>query len=238
MFTEAGRDATRDDLVAWAEADERVIAALAGRGRSRGRAPAGEGWADVDLALQLDPETDEPAVVADWTRRVADAHGTADTLDQLSDGMRRRVFLLRSSLVLAVSFRSPARRAASDRGFEADAAIGGGWLSAAESRSALAAGRVWQATVQLDALRDRVVALSSARHGLDPAGGRGADALPWQLRDDLRHARAAALTPGQLNGSRRRLLALLLDEVRHHDPARAEALAEPLGILSSDVAPH
>lgn len=235
MFTEAGRDATRDDLVAWADADDRVIGARSGRGRGRARASA-DAWADVELALQLAPDCDEPEVVADWTGRIDDDHGTADTLDLVSHGVRRRVFLLRSSLVVGVSFGSAVRGAASDRGFDADAEIGRAWLSAAEARAALAAGGLWRSTIQLDALRDRIVALSSDRHGLDPAGGRGADDLPWQLRDALRHARATALTPPQLDGSRRRLLALLLDEVRHRDPVRADALAEPLGSLSADVA--
>ncbi|GAA3628882.1 hypothetical protein GCM10022200_09350 [Microbacterium awajiense] len=235
MFTEAGRDAIRDDLIEWADADDRVIgAALPGRGRGR----AAQAWADIELALHVSPDADESSVVADWTREVAGAHGVADTLDEESEGARRRVLLLRSSLVMAVTFRAHARRAASVRGFDAAVEVGRGWLSAAEARSALIAGRGWQATIQLDALRDRVVALCASRHGLETRGGRGADQLPWEVRDALGHARAVALTPAQLNGSRRRLLALLLDEARHIDAALADALAEPLGILSADVAPR
>ncbi len=45
-------------------------------------------WSDIDLILQLAPETDEPAVVEAWTRAIAEQYGLADILDVFSGGVR------------------------------------------------------------------------------------------------------------------------------------------------------
>src|SRR3712207_1272242 len=194
VFSVAERSDIRRRLVERAESDSRIVgAALVG---SAAR-DAEDRWSDIDLVLQLHPAADEPAVVADWTRAV-DEFGLADTLDVFSRGTRYRVFFLRSSLQIDVSFWPHDRFRATEPGFRVlfgtpaepiepptpDVAdtIGIGWLYAIHARSAVARGRLWQATMMLDELRNSLITLMCIRAGLNPWHGREVDRLPAENR--------------------------------------------------------
>ena len=108
-----------------------------------------------------------------------------------------------------------------------------GWLYALHARSAIARFRPWQAVMMLDQLRDQVLALACARHGLNPHHGREADRLPEPLLDALGKARAGAVNGAELARSHRALLEVFADEVAGHDPALASRLAAPLRELAA-----
>jgi hypothetical protein len=84
-----------------AEADARVVgAAMVGSG-ARGTQDA---WSDIDVALQLDHRVDEAQLVDESTKTIHDEYGIADTHDVWAASARYRVFRLRGSLQVDVSF--------------------------------------------------------------------------------------------------------------------------------------
>lgn len=113
--------------------------------------------------------------------------------------------------------------------------IGMGWLHALHARSALGRGKLWQAIIMLDDLRDQIIALACARHGLNPWHGREADRLPPAERAALAAARPSEVTSAALYNSMKQLIDLFLAEIEFRDASRATHLREPLNTLVEDA---
>lgn len=240
MFAPIDRSSFRESLVAYARADSQVVGAALVGSAARG---AEDAWSDIDLVLQLAPDADEPAVVNRWTRWIDAEQGTADTFDVMAQGVRYRVFLLRSSLQVDVSFWPHDEFRATEDGFrllfgtaspptapappDVDQMIGMGWLYALHARSALARGKLWQSILMLDDLRNQIVGLACVRQRLNPWHGRDVDRLPSDELEALADARAAHVTADAISLSKRKLCELFLAEIERHDPARASRLREP-----------
>lgn len=245
MFAPTERSRLRDELVAHARADTDITGAALVGSAARG---AEDAWSDIDLVLQLAPDAEESQVVERWTRWIDEQEGVADTLDVMSGGVRYRVFLLRSSLQVDVSFWPHSEFRATEEGFlplfgvpnratrpaepNLGDAVGMGWLYALHARSALARGRLWQAAMMLDELRDQLIFLACARQGLNPWHGREVDRMPVPELTALARARASEVTQTALEASKRDLIELFRSEVERHDPARAARLREPLSTLA------
>jgi hypothetical protein len=245
MFTPAERSTFRDALIAYAQADPQIAGAAVVGSAARG---AEDDWSDIDLVLQLGPGAHEPAVVDRWTRWIDAEQGTADTLDVFSREIRYRVFLLTSSLQVDVSFWPHDEFRATEGDFrllfgtanpptspaapDVDQMIGMGWLYALHARSALARGKLWQALLMLDDLRNQIVGLACAHHGLNPWHGREVDRLPAGELRALRDARAADDSFASISASKRMLLHIFLGEVERHDPTRASRLRAPMALLA------
>jgi len=245
MFTVDERERLRDAMIAHAQAFPDIVGAALVGSAARGRE---DRWSDIDLVLQLAPDGDEPSVVAAWTAWMRGQADVADTLDVHARDARYRVFLLASSLQVDVSFWPYDAFRATEDGFalvfgaanaatrpapaDVDAMIGMGWLYALHARSAVARGRVWQATIMLDHLRDQTIALACLSEGLDPWHGRDADRLPIALRTALVAARAGTVTVDALSASLAALTRTYADEVARHDLARAERLEAPLAVMA------
>lgn len=192
MFTEAGRGHLLEVLVECARADQQIAAAAVVGSAARG---AVDRWSDIDLALGLS-DTAELVEVADrWTDEIAASVVVADTLDVWAGPVLYRVFLLHDSLQVDVSFWPAGTLAPTGAkplvavfgdvaaptpppSPDGHAALGWGWLYALHARSAIARGRLWQATQMLEGLRNQVVVLSCLRHGVESRHGRGVDQLP------------------------------------------------------------
>ena len=86
--------------------------------------------------------------------------------------------------------------------------------------------------MMLDELRDQLVALACIRHGLNPWHGRDVDRLPSDVHAMLAQSRATEVTPAALGRSHRHLISLFVDEIAHHDPARAAALRGALQTIA------
>lgn len=247
MFSVADRSGVRATLVAWAEADPRIVGAALVGSAARG---AQDQWSDIDLALQLAGDVDEGAVVEDWTHAIGDLGDLADTIDLFAGGVRYRVFLLQSSLQIDVSFWPNSQFRATGPGFEilfgepndpdvpgpvkVGDTIGMSWLYAIHARSAVARGRFWQASMMLDELRTTLIALKCVRAGLDP-GHREVDQLPPAELAELETSRAQIVTADALEESRRLLTRQLLAEIALHDSERWERLRAPLEELARAV---
>lgn len=247
MFRAVDRDGIRDALVERARAHPAVVGVALVGSAAGGRE---DEWSDVDLALQLAPDAEEPSVVEDWTRWIDEMFGVADHLDVFADGggVRFRVFLLSSSLQIDVAFWPFARFRGTEDGFRllfGDPApptspeppdpareIALGWLYALHGRSAVERGRLWQAVTMLDHLRDQIVVLMCLRQGVESWHGRGVDLLPTSDTDALAAVRAGEVTARALADSRSGLVRLLLREAARHDPGRAEALGPALDAIA------
>ncbi|MCI0158960.1 nucleotidyltransferase domain-containing protein [Leifsonia shinshuensis] len=249
MFTPAEREGIRAALVAEASRDPAVAgAALVGSAAH----DAEDEWSDIDLALQLAAGADEAAVVRDWTAVLGGISPVADTFDLFSGGVRYRVTLLESSLQVDLSFwpfdrfrstgepfrllfgtpQEPAEPRRPDLG----RTVGTGWLLALHARSAIARGRLWQATMMLDQLRDEIVTMMCVRSGLPSWHGRGVDGLSSEDRAGLERSRAVRVSRAELDASRCGLVRLLSDEIGRQDAARAARLAPALEELSTPLA--
>lgn len=202
MFSITERTEIRAELITLATDDARIGGAALAGSVARGTEDA---WSDIDLLLQLNPAADEPTVVADWTNAIDTRFGVADTLDVFAVGVRYRVFLLRSSLQIDVSFWPHDQFRATEPAFHLlfgtpntptaptpvniDTAIGMGWLYALHARSAIARGKLWQAAMMIDELRNRVIEVKCSRAGLNSWHGREVDALPHREAPQLAFAR-------------------------------------------------
>ncbi|MET9794865.1 nucleotidyltransferase domain-containing protein [Nocardiopsis alba] len=245
MFTPTVRARLRGELIEAARADGEVVGAALVGSAATGREDA---WSDIDLVLQVRSGV-EPEEVADrWTVAFYERHGAAHHLDVVAGGVLYRVFLLASSLQVDVSFWPEDRFRATEPGFavlfgepqpssepaglDVSQEVGKAWLYALHSRSAIARGRMWQATMMLDHLRDQLLVLACLRHGLNPHHGREADRLPPSVLDALRHARATTMALPELSRSHQALVRTLIDEVALYDHGLFAKLNAPLGVLS------
>jgi predicted nucleotidyltransferase len=237
MFDAAERSEIRTRLIERARADSAISgAALVG---SAAR-DAEDDWSDIDLALQLSAEADEFMTVQAWTEFIGELSPLADTFDLFAGGVRYRVFLLASSLQVDLSFWPDGEFRATESPFrllfgspappssparpDLHQTIGMAWLYAVHARSAVARGKLWQASMMLDELRSSVITLMCVRNGLNPWHGRDVDRLPDEERTALRTSRAGQVAGRDLDLSRLELTRLLLNEVQRIDHARAAAL--------------
>lgn len=244
MFSVAERTEIRAELITLATDDPRIAGAALAGSAARGTEDA---WSDIDLILQLDPAADEPTVVADWTAAIDTRFGVADTLDVFAVGVRYRVFLLRSSLQIDVSFWPHDQFRATEPAFQllfgtanapttptplnTDAAIGLGWLYALHARSAIARGKLWQAAMMTDELRNRVIDLKCSRAGLTSWHGREVDALPRPELEQLEATRVSNLTAEELEAALMLLTEHLVHEIARIDSGRAARLEPALAEL-------
>lgn len=247
VFNEQQRARLREELVSSAHADSRVIAAAVTGSAAVGRE---DRWSDIDLALRLAADADEPGVVADWTERMYRDHDAVDHLDVYRGSTRFRVFLRADTLQIDLAFWPADEFGAIGPAFQLlfgsagtatalptpDAAvmIGTAWLYGLHARSAIARGRVWQAQYMIGGLRDQVLSLACLRHGLVAVQGRGHDDLPADILAPLTATLVSGLDPKHLQDAFHAAVEALLIETRYLDPDRARRLASPLRALVAD----
>ncbi|TDE93909.1 nucleotidyltransferase domain-containing protein [Occultella glacieicola] len=245
MFTTEYRDGLAELLRERARSDPRVVGAALVGSAATGRQ---DRWSDIDLALQIADGVDPDGVAEEWTAWMRAEQDVADTLDVRGAGTLFRVFLLANSLQVDLSFWRHDDFRATEPGFRVlfgtpnpatepnlpDPAglIAMAWLHALHSRSAVARGRLWQATIMLDGLRERLVSLACLRHGLNPHQGRGVDQLPTAELDALTATRPSAVEQQELRRAHNAALAALAAEATRHDRAHAERLAPALRALA------
>jgi len=251
MFTPEEREQLRQTLIDRARADRRVTASAHIGSMALDRL---DRWSDIDLAICAAEASRLQEVIDDWTAALYSSHDALTHHDVVADGILYRVFLLRSTLQVDISFWIPstfgpkgkafrlvfgtAGEAQNVHGPAASDLIGSAWLHALHVRSALARERSWQAHYMLNGLRDRILALACLRHELPPHQGRGWDDLPAGLRDELAAILTGSLGRTDLLSAFAAAVRALLEEMRHVDGALADALQIPLkDLVESIVAP-
>jgi RimJ/RimL family protein N-acetyltransferase/predicted nucleotidyltransferase len=244
MFTAASREALRERLVEHARSSPEITAAALVGSAAAG---AEDAWSDIDLALRIAPGADQDQVAAAWTALLVEQCGAVHHLDVRSGSTLFRVFLLRDSLQIDLSFWQPddfrptggpflllfggAGEPAPSTAPTPEHLLGMAWLHALHVRSALARHRLWQASTMLDGLREQLVSLTCLRAGLPAHQGRGTDRLPPDLLDALAATRPPAVRADDLTRAFAAATALLLEQAAIEDPGLAARLREPLALL-------
>src|SRR5438094_9314048 len=106
MFSREEREQIRAALVRAAQADSNITGAA-----HLGSAAADrlDDWSDIDLALCVSHDAAVDDVIASWTARLYENHGAVAHCDVRRGETLYRVFLLRNTLQVDISFR-PAER--------------------------------------------------------------------------------------------------------------------------------
>lgn len=153
MFTAEGRAELREALLESARVDPEITAAAV---VGSGATGAEDDWSDIDLAFRLAPGVAPRAAVVDCAthfRSICPSGRTA------SSGPPSRASACCSARRGEPTEPSPP---------QPEHLTGMGWLYALHARSSIARNRPWQAVLMLDGMRDQIIALACARHGLNP----------------------------------------------------------------------
>ncbi len=244
LFTVAQREQLRAVLVTAATNDSRIAAAAHLGSVVTGRL---DRWSDIDLALGLAPDASLGEVMHDWTSLFYSDHGAVAHHDLRFGSTVYRVFLLKNTLQVDLSFWSGADFAAFGPAFQLifgnakqsgplpspapGELIGMAWLYALHARSTIARGRLWQAEYMVSGLRDQALALACLRHGLSAHQGRGIDELPAKLACLFGACLVRSIETTELLRAFAAGVDALLKEIQFADESLAQRLAEPLMAL-------
>jgi hypothetical protein len=241
MFTETEREHLRATLVRAAQADPSLSGAA-----HLGSAAAGclDRWSDVDLALCLTRGADAAEVLSSWTHRLYREHAAVAHCDVRRGSTLYRVFLLRNTLQVDISFWAAedfravgpkftlifgqANKAKPVPAPDVSEFIGMAWLYALHVRSSLARGRLLQAEYMLSGMRDHVLALACVRSGCSAVEGRGFDDLPHEEKNTFSACYPFSLSTAELHRALRATGDALLEEIRHADAELINLIEIPL----------
>jgi hypothetical protein len=245
-FTPTERSGLREALVTAARSDARIAGAALTGSAAVG---AEDEWSDIDLYLGLAPDTDQQAVLADWTAVMYAEHGAVHHTDVWRRATVYRVFLLESTLQVDIAF-APADEFGAigptfkllfgeaveqtvPAGPDALDLVGMGWLYALHARSSIARGKAWQAEYMISGVRDHLLMLMCVRHGVPHAQGRGLHLLPPALSATVEPTLVRSLEPAELQRAFRASVDVLLTEIEYADAELAVRLAGPLRALTA-----
>lgn len=223
MFSSEDRERLREDLVALARADARIVsAALVGSSAS-----GGDRWSDLDLTFGVAGGETVETVLSDWTTRMIEQFGAVVLFDLPVQRTIYRVFLTPGALQVDLSFAPASDFGALGPRFELIFGIPNErqWLSApppaqtfglavhhlVRAHICIERGRLWQAEYWQHQARDLALTLACHHHGLEPRNGRGFDALPAPVRAQLAGTFASALDARELSSALAITGSLLLD---------------------------
>jgi len=244
VFTQREREQLRAQIVSIARSDSRIAGAAHIGSAAAERL---DRWSDIDLAFCLAPDASLDDVVSDWSNRFYGDYGAAAHHDLRYGKTLYRVFLLKSTLQVDLSFWPPGEFAAIGPDFKlifgqstspssipavpASELIGMAWLYALHARSSILRNRFWQAEYMVSGMRDHVLALACIRYHLTPHQGRAIDDLPLNVNGPLTECLVRSLEPGELKRSFSLTTQALLNEIEANDAELAQRLAEPLNTM-------
>jgi hypothetical protein len=241
MFSRDEREHIRAALVYAAQADSNIAGAA-----HLGSAAADrlDDWSDIDFALCLSRDAVVDDVVASWTARMYKDHRAVAHCDVRRGETLYRVFLLRNTLQVDISFWPADRFRATGPKFKlifgianepqpplidsAAELTGLAWLYGLHVRSSIARHRLLQAEYMLSNMRNRVIALACLREGLSTSEGRGFDDLSIDQRSRFVACYPSALSAGELQRAFQRTSSALLNEIRLRDSDLAEKIGPTL----------
>ncbi len=204
VFTVAERTQIRDEILALARQDQRIVA-----GAVIGSTAGGDGdrWSDLDLTFGVAAGTTNEAILDDWAAALGATRQAVPLFDLPSGAALYRVFLFPGCLQVDLSVAPIAQFGATGPHFHLlfGEAVEKPWPQAPtavvhcgyavhhvlRARIAVERERLWQALYWLNTARDEVFSLTCLRLQLPTAHGRGVDALPPALRERL----CASLVP-------------------------------------------
>jgi len=198
MFTVEERAGVRDRILAWAQADPRIVAGAMIGSLAQG---IGDRWSDLDLGFGLADGWSPAQVVTDWTPQVEREFRAVHLFDVSVLSSIYRVFLLPGYLQLDLSFSPASEFGARGPKFKllfggaverpqperpsAEHLFGLGVHHAVRARFCVERGRVWQAQYWINEVRDKALSLACRRRGLELTHGRGYDELPGKVSNQF-----------------------------------------------------
>ena len=246
MFTPLARENLRDFLLRRAATDPRLNGvAITGSAAASRLDP----WSDIDLAFGVEPSSELPAALAEWTAHMYSAHDAVHHVDVLAGQWTYRVFLLANSLqvdlafvpqqefrALSPEFRLVSGEAQEDRHLPQPSAaylIGFGWLYALHARSSIARGKHWQAEYMISGMRDTALSLACLRHNAPAVLGRGLHLLPPEVADPFAESLVRSTDTLELQRAFRATLRLLGAEIDKAGTDVAQRLRPVLDLLAN-----
>ena len=209
MFTVAERDRVRARLLELAEDDPDVVgAAITGSYVATG----GDEWSDIDLAFGI--HGDLAPALERWTETLEREFGAIHHWDLPWGSMVYRVFLMPEWLQVDISFtpaaefgpRGPNWRTVFGETVDTptpqpsrEEFVGWAWVLARHARACLDRKKPWQALWCINSVRDNVLALASSRLGYPTRYARGADLLPEEVTEPIRHTLVRSLDYAELH---------------------------------------
>ena len=240
MFSREEREQTRAMLVRAAHDDTRISGAA-----HLGSAAADrlDDWSDIDLALCVSPGAELKEVISSWTHHIYDSHSAVAHCDVSRGETLYRVFLLRNTLQVDVSFW----RAEDFRAFgpkfklifgnpnephpspapDPAELIGFAWLYALHVRSSILRRRMLQAEYMLSAMRNHVLGLACLRNNLSSRDGREFDDLASDDKTAVLNCYPKSLDAEELSRAFHNTTHLLVSEIHVADPEVANRI-EPV----------
>jgi hypothetical protein len=196
LFTVEERERVRDRVLRLAASDERVVAGAVVGSLAQSD---GDRWSDLDLTFAVADGVPLTDVLGDWTRALVDELGAVHLFDLPSGASIYRVFLLPGCLQLDLSFTPASAFGAAGPKFrllfgeavekphaeppDPHELFGYAVHHALRARFCIERGRYWQAEYWISGVRDQALSLACRSRGLPSAHGRGADALPADVRE-------------------------------------------------------
>jgi hypothetical protein len=251
MFSRAEREHIRAALVRAAQADTNITGAAHLGSAAVDRL---DDWSDIDLALCVSHDAAVDGVIAAWTARMYSDHEAIAHCDVRRGEILYRVFLLRSSLQVDLSFWPAYRFSATGPKFKlifghaneprlsgsdnAAELIGLAWLYGLHVRSSIARHRLLQAEYMLSNMRNRVIALACLREGVSTNEGRGFDDLPHDQKTRFAECYPSSLDVEEFQGALQRTTQALINEIRFRNSNLAERIGPTLVEISGCEAPH
>jgi hypothetical protein len=230
MFTEEEREELRGALVSAAKTDAKLSGAAHLGSAAISRLDA---WSDIDLALCVAPGASLPDAVSAWTARMYERHDAVAHFDVRRGEILYRVFLLKNTLQVDLSFWPATEFRAAGPKFKlifgtanepaaapaasATNSIGMAWLYALHVRSSLERGRLLQAEYMLSGMRDEALALACMRCGVATIQGRGFDDLPDEEKNGFAECYPRGMMRAELRRAFQATMKALLAEIRRQD---------------------
>jgi hypothetical protein len=200
-------------------------------------------WSDIDFALCLSRDAVVDDVVASWTARMYSDHEAVAHCDVRRGETLYRVFLLRNTLQVDLSFWPADRFRGTGPKFKlifgianepqpslidsAAELTGLAWLYGLHVRSSIARHRLLQAEYMLSNMRNRVIASACLREGFSTSEGRGFDDLSQDQKTRFAECYPSSLDPDELRRAFHNTTRFLLSEIRVADAKLANTL-EPV----------
>jgi predicted nucleotidyltransferase len=248
MFTPDDRDAIRERATVILREDERVEAAVLTGSLGRGD---GDRWSDIDLVAVIADGVDVATLADEWNALAYREWPVAHHYATEFGSTLVRGYLLRDALLLDMAFTpiddfsawAPVSVLFDRGGRTTDVAAHpapwaptpdpgreAGFAAHDVLHACVAAnrGRRWQSLYYLQRVRTRTLALASERHGFDSDELTRVDDLPPAELVGLDGSLVASLDRAAVLGAVDAATHAFLAELRRHDEALAERLAEPL----------
>jgi hypothetical protein len=227
MFTIEDREHIREQIIAKARSDPRLVAAAA-VGSSAGQ---GDRWSDLDFTFGVAEHASIDDVLTDWTEILRGGFDAVVLFDLPFLSTIYRVFLLPGMLQVDLSFTPAADFGARGPRFKLlfgeaverpftpppspESIFGLGVHYAHRAYVCIGRGQLWQAEYLIHGARDHALTLACLNRGLAASYGRGFDQLPAEVLDSLADAFVAGITVEELRRALAPVIAALLREAGH-----------------------